>query len=102
MKQVVAIVKPFVAEKVVMAVCNEQIDEILVREVKGYGRQKNYLDKYGDNLYSLAFLPKVEIHVWVADEYAEKTIELMLEASRSDALGDGKILVLSVDESIHF
>ena len=102
MKQVVAIVKPFVAERVVMAVCNEPIDEILVREVKGYGRQKNYLDQYGDSQYSLAFLPKVEIHVWVEDVHAEKTIDMMVEASRSDALGDGKILVLDVAESIEF
>ena len=61
MKQIVAIVKPFLAERVVASIAGKQVEEISIREVKGYGRQKNYLDQYGENEYSLAFVPKVEI-----------------------------------------
>ena len=60
MKQIVAIVKPFLAERVVASIADKQVEEISIREVKGYGRQKNYLDQYGENEYSLAFVPKVE------------------------------------------
>ncbi|HTN76830.1 MAG TPA: P-II family nitrogen regulator, partial [Pirellulaceae bacterium] len=67
MKQIIAVVKPFLAEKVLEALKRAPLEALNVREVKGYGRQKSYLDQYGDSEYSLAFLPKVEITVWVDD-----------------------------------
>jgi len=64
--------------------------------VKGFGRQKSYLDQYGDSEYSLAFLPKVEITVWVDDARAEEIIRKLVEIARTGRIGDGKIFTLSV------
>ena len=72
------------------------IEACTVREVKGYGRQKSYLDAYGDSDYSLAFLPKVEIQVWVDDERADEVVERIAAVARSGRMGDGKIFVLPV------
>ena len=102
MKQIVAIVKPFLAERVVASIAGKQVEEISTREVKGYGRQKNYLDQYGENEYSLAFVPKVEISIWVQDEQVESIIEQIVAVSRTGRLGDGKIMVLPVVEPINF
>ncbi|MCP4099220.1 MAG: P-II family nitrogen regulator [Planctomycetaceae bacterium] len=102
MKQIVAIVKPFLAERVVASIAGKQVEEISIREVKGYGRQKNYLDQYGENEYSLAFVPKVEISIWVQDEQVESIIEQIVAVSRTGRLGDGKIMVLPVVEPINF
>ena len=41
MKQVVVIVKPFLAERVLETVAELQVDALAVHEVKGYGRQKS-------------------------------------------------------------
>ena len=49
MKQIVAIVKPFVVERVMAAIIDHKIDNVQIRTVKGFGRQKNYLDRYGEN-----------------------------------------------------
>jgi nitrogen regulatory protein P-II 1 len=68
-----------------------------VREVKGYGRQKSYLDQYTDTEYSQAFLPKVEITVWVDDTRAEEVIRQIVEIARTGRMGDGKIFVMSAD-----
>ena len=65
-----------------------------VREVKGYGRQKSYLDQYGDSEYSLAFLPKVEIILWVDDSRAEEILRKIVDVARTGRMGDGKIFVL--------
>jgi nitrogen regulatory protein P-II 1 len=62
--------------------------------VKGYGRQKSYLDQYSETEFALAFLPKVEITLWVDDIYVEETIRKITEIARSGRMGDGKILVL--------
>ena len=72
------------------------IHEISVLEVKGYGRQKNYLDQYADNEYSRAFVPKVEISVWVDSENAAEVLNKMTAISRTGRLGDGKIFVMPV------
>lgn len=97
MKLIVAIVKPFLAERVINALADLEIEELNVREVKGFGRQKNYLERYRSNEYSHAFIPKVEISIWVADSTAETVVERVNEASRTGRLGDGKILVLPVE-----
>ena len=86
----------------VASIAGKQVEEISIREVKGYGRQKNYLDQYGENEYSLAFVPKVEISIWVHDEHVESIIEQIVAVSRTGRLGDGKIMVLPVVEPIDF
>ena len=96
MKQIVAIVKPFLAEKVIESIADQKVEELSVREVKGYGRQKNYLDQYGENDYSLAFVPKVEISIWTDDAHVDFIIDRIVSVSRTGRLGDGKIMVLPV------
>lgn len=100
MKQIVAVIKPFLAEKLISVVTACDVEEISIREVKGYGRQKNYLDRYGENEYSLAFVPKVEISVWTQDNHLDLVLEKITEVARTGRLGDGKIFVMPVNESI--
>jgi nitrogen regulatory protein PII len=104
MKQIVAIVKPYLAEKVLEALKRAPLEACSVREVKGYGRQKSYLDQYGDSEYSLAFLPKVEIILWVDDSRAEEILRKLVETARTGRMGDGKIFVLPATqvETIEF
>jgi nitrogen regulatory protein PII len=95
-KQIVAIVKPYLAEKVLEGLKRAPLEACSVREVKGYGRQKNYLDQYGDTEYSLAFLPKIEITLWVDDARVEEIVRKIVEVARTGRMGDGKIFVLPV------
>jgi nitrogen regulatory protein PII len=93
-KQVVAIVKPYLVEKVLEGLKRAPLEAVSVREVKGYGRQKNYLDQYAGSEYSLAFLPKVEIDLWVDDARVEEITRRIIEVARTGRMGDGKIFVL--------
>ena len=47
-----------------------------------------------DSEYSLAFLPKVEISLWVDDSRAEEIVRRIVEIARTGRMGDGKIFVL--------
>lgn len=96
MKQVVAVVKPFLAEKVLEALRRAPLEALHVREVKGYGRQKSYLNEYSETEYALAFLPKVEITCWVDDARVNETLESISAAARTGRMGDGKVFVLPV------
>jgi len=98
-KQIVAIVKPYLAERVLEGLKRAPLEACSVSEVKGYGRQKSYLDQYGDSEYSLAFLPKVEITLWVDDARAEEIVRRLVEIARTGRMGDGKIFMLPVAEA---
>jgi nitrogen regulatory protein PII len=95
MKQLIIVVKPFRAEAVLQALAGQDIAACVVREAKGYSRQKGYLDRYAGSEYSLAFLPKVEISVWVADQKAAEVADRLVRAARTGRIGDGKVFVVS-------
>lgn len=97
MKEIVAIVKPYLAERVLESLDRAPVEALSVREVKGFGRQKSYLDEYGDTEYSLAFLPKVEISLWTDDARVEEIVRNIVDVARTGRMGDGKIFVLPVD-----
>lgn len=94
MKQIIAVVKPYLAEKVLDAMKLAPVEACCVSEVKGYGRQKSYLDEYRGSEYSLAYLPKVDITIWVEDQYVEEVLRAVVEIARTGRMGDGKVFVL--------
>jgi nitrogen regulatory protein P-II 1 len=96
-RQIVAIVKPYLVEKVLDALKHAPLEACAVTEVKGYGRQKSYLDQYEGSEYSLAFLPKVEISLWVDELRVEEVIRTIVDVARTGRMGDGKIFVLPSD-----
>ncbi len=96
MKQVVAIVRPYVAEQVLERLKRAPVEALGVREVKGYGRQKSYLELYSETEYAHAFLPKVEIFMWVNDFRVDEIVRHIVETARTGRMGDGKIMVLPV------
>lgn len=98
MKQVIAIIRPYLAERVLENLRMAPLEALQVTEVKGFGRQKNYLDQYASSEYSLAFLPKVEITLYVDDLRLEEVLKTIVDTSRSGRMGDGKIMVLDIPD----
>jgi nitrogen regulatory protein PII len=94
MKQLIIVVKPFRAEAVLQVIAELGVDACVVREAKGYGRQKGYLDRYRGSEYSTAYLPKVEITVWVVDEKYSELAQRVAKAARTGRIGDGKVFVV--------
>src|SRR5436190_23516297 len=93
MKQITALVRPFRAEAVLKVISELDVNACLVQEAKGYSRQKGYLDRYAGSEYSMAFLPKVEISVWVSDQKSATVADKIVRAARTGRIGDGKIFV---------
>jgi nitrogen regulatory protein P-II 1 len=100
-KQVVAVVKPYLAERVLESLKRAPLEALSVAEVKGFGRQKSYLDEYAKTEYAKSeytevFLPKVEITMWVDDSRLEEVLGKVVAVARSGRMGDGKIFVIPV------
>jgi nitrogen regulatory protein P-II 2 len=100
MKLVIAIIKPFKLEDVRDALTAMGIHGMTVTEVKGYGRQKGHTEIYRGAEYAINFLPKVRIEVGVASERADKVVETIAAAAKTGQIGDGKIFVMSVEQSL--
>jgi len=95
-KMLTLVVRPFRAEAVLKVIGELDVNACLVQEAKGYSRQKNYLERYLGSEYSMAFLPKVEISVWVSDQHAGEVADKIVRAARTGRIGDGKIFVTEV------
>jgi nitrogen regulatory protein P-II 2 len=91
---VVIVVRPFVAEAVLRACAEFGVSAGVVREAKGYGRQKGYLDRYRGSEYSTAYLPKVEIAVWVPVERYTDFAQKVAKVARTGRIGDGKVFAV--------
>ena len=94
MKQLTIVVRPFKAEAVLKAIGDLDVIACVVQEAKGYSRQKGYLDRYLGSEYSMAFLPKVEISVWVSDQRATEVADRLIKTSRTGRIGDGKVFIV--------
>lgn len=71
-----------------------------VSEVQGYGRQKGHTEVYRGAEYSVDFVPKVRVEVVVDDASVDKVVEVIVEASRTGKIGDGKVWVTPVESII--
>src|SRR5438874_6912034 len=94
MKQLTIVVRPFCAEAVLGAIRQLDVVACVIQEAKGYSRQKGYLDRYLGSEYSMAFLPKVEISVWVSDPRVAEVADRLVKTARTGRIGDGKIFVM--------
>ena len=100
MKKIEAIIKPFKLDEVKEALQEVGIQGITVLEAKGFGRQKGHTELYRGAEYVVDFLPKVKIEVVLDDDQVDGAIEAIIEAAKTDKIGDGKIFVSTVEQAV--
>ena len=100
MKMVTAVIKPFKLDDVREALSSIGVQGITVSEVKGFGRQKGHTELYRGAEYVVDFLPKTKVEVAVSDEMSEQTIEAISASAQTGNIGDGKIFVTSLEQSV--
>lgn len=100
MKKIEAIIKPFKLDEVKEALQEAGIQGLSVIEVKGFGRQKGHTELYRGAEYVVDFLPKVKIEVVLDDDQVDGAIEAIVDAAKTDKIGDGKIFVSTVEQAI--
>ena len=100
MKKIEAIIKPFKLDEVKEALQDIGIQGLSVIEVKGFGRQKGHTELYRGAEYVVDFLPKVKIEVALDDNQVEPAIAAIIEAAKTDKIGDGKIFVTTIEQAI--
>jgi nitrogen regulatory protein P-II 1 len=100
MKKIEPINKPFKLDEVKQALQDVGVQRLSVIEVKGFGRQKGHTELYRGAEYVVDFLPKVKVEVVLDDDQVDAAIEAIVDAAKTDKIGDGKIFVSPVEQAI--
>lgn len=100
MKKIEAIIQPHKLDEVKAALIGIGVQGMTISEVRGHGRQKGHTETYRGAEYNVDLLPKVKIEMFVQDLRAEQIIEALSAAARSGKIGDGKIIVSSIEEIV--
>ncbi|RCS41150.1 P-II family nitrogen regulator [Bremerella cremea] len=100
MKKVEAIIRHFKLDDVKNALSEQGVFGMTVIEVAGYGRQKGHTETYRGTEYAVDFVPKKKIEVVCSDENLQKVIDTILRTAQTGQIGDGKIFVTNLEDSI--
>ncbi|MGB5344741.1 MAG: P-II family nitrogen regulator [Woeseia sp.] len=100
MKMITAIIKPFKLDEVREAIADIGVQGLTVMEVKGFGRQRGHTELYRGAEYIVDFLPKARLELAVSDDIVDRVVEAICEAARTGKIGDGKIFVSSLEQTV--
>ena len=100
MKLVTAIIKPFKLDDVKAALKGIGVEGMTVSEVQGFGRQGGHVETYRGAEYQIDFVPKVRVEAVVTDGDAERVAQAIVDAARTDKIGDGKVWITAVESLV--
>jgi nitrogen regulatory protein P-II 1 len=97
MRLVTAIIKPFKLDDVKDALRTLGVQGMTVSEVQGFGRQRGHTEVYRGTEYTVDFVPKVRVEVLTDDADADRVAQAVVDAARTDKIGDGKVWIVPVE-----
>ncbi len=100
MKKIEAIIKPDRLNEVKEALVGMDIKGMTISEVRGFGRQEGKVEYFRGAEYKVDFLPKIKIEIVCKEDTCEKILNAVIESSRTGNIGDGKIFIMPIEETI--
>jgi len=100
MTKLEAIIQPSRFEAVKEVLTELGIGGMTITDVRGHGRQKGHTEVYRGREYTVDLLPKIKIELVLPDNLVDSAIEAIVKSASTGKIGDGKIFLSKVDESI--
>jgi nitrogen regulatory protein P-II 1 len=100
MKLVTAVVKPFKLDEVKEAVKQAGITGLTVSQVRGFGHTGGHVEVFRGKEYLFDFVDKLQIEIICTDEQVDGLIEAIVNAARTDTVGDGMAWVTDVEHVV--
>jgi nitrogen regulatory protein PII len=99
MKRIEAIIRPGALRAVLNALATAGYPGVTSTEVHGHGKQKGITESYrGQTVEGL--LPKILVMLVVPDKDVAKILKVIVAATRTGEIGDGKIFVSPITNVI--
>lgn len=100
MKSIVTIVRPERLSAVKEALFRVGVTGMTLTRVSGHGGEHQVIEQYRGSSVLLEFHDKVRIEMAVSEPFVQPTIDAILSAARTGAVGDGKIFVQPLERVI--
>ena len=100
MKRIIAIVRPEKMEELKDALFAADVSGMTIAQVMGCGNQHGWSEYFRGTEVLLNMLPKVKFELVVADDGADKLVDLICETAATGDVGDGKVFISPVEEVI--
>lgn len=100
MKKIEAIIRTEKLADVRAALIQEEIQGITVYDVLGKGQQKDLVLQFRGKKIDIDLLPKTKIEILVSNSQVPKVIDIIKKSACTANIGDGKIIILPVDNII--
>ena len=100
MKRISAIVRPEKMEELKDALFAADVSGMTIAQVMGCGNQHGWSEYFRGTEVLLNMLPKVKFELVVADDDADKLVDLICETAATGDVGDGKVFISPVEEVI--
>jgi nitrogen regulatory protein P-II 1 len=100
MKKIEAIIRHERLQDVQDALDQLGVSGLTVSEVVGCGRQKGYTEQYRGQVANISLLPKIKVESVVPSDLVDAAVEAIVAAARTGAVGDGRVFVYDVHQSI--
>ena len=97
MKLITAIIKPFKLDDVKGALEAAGVHGMTISEASGFGRQRGHTEVYRGAEYTVDLVPKVRVEVLADDAQADAIVDAIVNAARTDKIGDGKVWIMPVE-----
>ncbi len=99
MKKIEAIIRKTKFEDVKEALVDADIEWFSYYEVRGVGKMRQERIYRGVK-YDTSFIERILISIVVRDINVEKTVQAVVKAAQTGEIGDGRIFVIPVEDSI--
>jgi nitrogen regulatory protein P-II 1 len=100
MKKIEAIIRHERLQEVQDALDQLGVSGLTVSEVVGCGRQKGYTEQYRGVRANISLLPKIKVESVVPSDIADRAVEAIANAARTGEIGDGRVFVYPVEQSV--
>ena len=100
MKLIIAYIQPDKLNDVKQELFKDEIHKISVTNAMGCGQQMGYKETYRGVGIEVNLLKKLRIEIAVTEPFVEKTISAIIRGARTGEIGDGKIFVLPIEDTI--
>lgn len=100
MKLIVAFIQPEKLPDVKRSLFAADVHKMTVTNALGCGQQKGFEETYRGVLTEVNLLKKVRLDIAVNDNYVKPTVDAIVKGARTGKIGDGKILIMPLEECI--
>ena len=99
LRKIECFIQPFKLDTIKKALIKAGVDGMSINEVKGFGRQRGYINGEIPNR-KVKFLPKTKLEIVVDEEDVDDVTKLIVKLARTGEIGSGKIFIIPVEDAI--